>query len=197
MFSLAAKQEAFEESIRLKNQFRNLDEDEIEFLDSVLESTRAKEEALKRETTEQVNLFRHQQEEADRVLLSQINNADDATAVGTAHDLGTSESQWTINARKKRKRVEKEVHKGVKLRKASSPVESFLSPDVLSSEAAHAVNESEEETKVEPNRECVADENSPSYPKPSVNQAEKPLLVRENALQPSLGLAAYSSDDEN
>jgi hypothetical protein len=188
VLSLAAKQEAFEESIRLKNQFRNLDEDEIEFLDSVLESTRAKEEALKKETTEQLNLFRRQQEEADKVLLSQVNNTDGVTAVGTAHDPGTSESQWAINARKKRKRVEKEVLKGVKLRKGSSPIESLLSSEVVSSEAAHAMNTSEE---------CVADEKSPSYPEPSVDQVEKPLLVRGNALHPSLGLAAYSSDEDD
>ncbi|KAJ9627621.1 hypothetical protein H2203_002833 [Taxawa tesnikishii (nom. ined.)] len=61
----AAKQEAFEESIRLKNQFRSLDDDEVEFLDSVLESTRAKENAVKKETAEQLGLFRKQQEEVE------------------------------------------------------------------------------------------------------------------------------------
>ncbi|KAI6806655.1 hypothetical protein KC340_g18782, partial [Hortaea werneckii] len=39
----AAKQEAFDEATRFRNQFRSLDEDEVEFLDSVLESTRTQE----------------------------------------------------------------------------------------------------------------------------------------------------------
>ena len=62
----AAKQEAFEESIRSRNQFRSLDEDEVDFLDSVLESTRAKEAEVKKQTTEQLEAFRRQQEEAEK-----------------------------------------------------------------------------------------------------------------------------------
>ncbi|TVY71331.1 hypothetical protein LSUE1_G006612 [Lachnellula suecica] len=62
----AAKQDAFEEANRLKNQFRALDEDEVEFLDSVMESTRAEEYRVKKETAEGLALFRQQQEEADK-----------------------------------------------------------------------------------------------------------------------------------
>src|SRR3569833_608756 len=39
-FPLAAKQAAFEEANKIKNQFRALDDDEIEFLDGVLVSVR-------------------------------------------------------------------------------------------------------------------------------------------------------------
>jgi hypothetical protein len=196
--SLAAKQEAFEESIRLKNQFRNLDEDEIEFLDSVLESTRAKEEALKKETAEQLNFFRRQQEEADRALLYQVDNAEGGTAaVGKAHDLGISESQWAINARKKRKRPEKEVLKGVKIRKGSSSVDTLLPSDILSHEAVHTPDKPEEPTEVPSSKDNnIVSDKTVSCPKDLDDQTKKHLLEMDNVLQPSLGLAAYSSDEE-
>ena len=51
----------------MQNQFRSLDEDEVEFLDSVLESTRTKEAEVKKQTKEQLQAFRAQQEEAEKV----------------------------------------------------------------------------------------------------------------------------------
>ena len=51
----------------MQNQFRSLDEDEVEFLDSVLESTRTKEAEVKKQTKEQLEVFRAHQEEAERL----------------------------------------------------------------------------------------------------------------------------------
>jgi hypothetical protein len=118
--SLAAKQDAFEESIRLKNQFRSLDDDEIEFLDSVLESTRAKEEAIKRETAEQLDLFRRQQEQADKVLLLESADGSDLTRPQDAISSPSGKSQWDFTAKKRRRANENEVLKGIKIRKSSS-----------------------------------------------------------------------------
>ncbi|KAI9801944.1 MAG: hypothetical protein M1825_002999 [Sarcosagium campestre] len=73
----AAKQEAFEESIRLKNQFRALDEDEIDFLDSVLESTRQREAELKRETNEGLDAFRRRRAEEDQRAALLLLDADE------------------------------------------------------------------------------------------------------------------------
>lgn len=192
---LAAKQEAFEESIRLKNQFRNLDEDEIEFLDSVLESTRAKEDAVKKETAEKLSLFRRQQEEADRALLNQVNDTEGGT---TANDPAAGDSQWAANAWKKRKRVEKEVLKGVKLRKASSSIESSLPSDSTSGEVSDAKSRPEEAREVKGISENVVGVNDASYLK-SVDEKAKtsPLPQKGKEVQPSLGLAAYSSDEED
>lgn len=116
---LAAKEEAFQESIKLKNQFRNLDEDEVEFLDSVLESTRKKEEEVKKETSEQLDLFRRQQEEKDKELLEGGEEADGKAGSPTA---GESQSTWAVNARKRKRAKENERAglKGLKLRKSSS-----------------------------------------------------------------------------
>ncbi|KAH0537638.1 hypothetical protein FGG08_005589 [Glutinoglossum americanum] len=119
------KQEAFEESIRLKNQFRSLDEDEVEFLDSVLESTRAREAALKKETTEQLDAFRKQQEEADKAAFREEDQTG-KTAAGTGGGSGSpvgEEEQWALSGRKRKKGREKEVLKGVKLRRTSSTAE--------------------------------------------------------------------------
>jgi hypothetical protein len=112
----AAKQDAFEEANKLKNQFRSLDEDEIEFLDSVLESTRAEELRVKKETAEGLEMFRKQQEEADKKLRAGIIIDTDIQGSPTEE-----EGQWTSGAARKRKRQrEKEGLKGVKLRKSSS-----------------------------------------------------------------------------
>ena len=48
LFAVAAKQAAIEEQMKLKNQFRALDDDEIDFLDEVRAKEKA-EEALCRE----------------------------------------------------------------------------------------------------------------------------------------------------
>ncbi|OJJ49641.1 hypothetical protein ASPZODRAFT_53264, partial [Penicilliopsis zonata CBS 506.65] len=95
-----AKQDAFEEKIRLKNQFRSLDEDEVDFLDSLLESTRAQEAAVKKETAEQLEEFRRQREQAEKDELE-----------GTSVDAGlpTEEEQWAISSRKRRREKNKDL----------------------------------------------------------------------------------------
>ncbi|MCJ1399832.1 hypothetical protein MMC11_003035 [Xylographa trunciseda] len=130
----AAKQDAFEESIRLKNQFRNLDEDEIEFLDSVLESTRAKEEAIKKETAEQLSLFRQQQEDADRAMVQETQEGSEESKLPKSGSPVNDESLWAVKRKRKRSK-ETEVAKGVKLRKSSSTMER----STISSDKTHNV----------------------------------------------------------
>lgn len=57
----AAKQAAFEEANRIKNQFRALDEDEVDFLDEVAARRRREEEEVRRETEEGLRGFREAQ----------------------------------------------------------------------------------------------------------------------------------------
>ena len=195
MNPLAAKQEAFEESIKLKNQFRNLDEDEVEFLDSVLESTRKKEEDVKRETTEQLDLFRRQQEEADKVLLEEGRDADGTKAEAGSPEAG--EGQWAVNARKRKRVKEKESLKGVKIRKSSSANETSVKPseDTQKSEtgkvgsvSAATVGEQEtDRTSTSPKAQSVAGQEA-------VAKAKTGNPTPSNAT--GLGLAGYSSDEE-
>ncbi|RMZ87522.1 hypothetical protein DV736_g5261, partial [Chaetothyriales sp. CBS 134916] len=60
------KQAEFEEGQRLKNQFQALSEEDVDFLDSVLSSTRAKEAAEKQDTAEQLAAFRKQLDVAEK-----------------------------------------------------------------------------------------------------------------------------------
>ncbi|CAI7610320.1 unnamed protein product [Penicillium glandicola] len=105
-----AKQEAFEEKSRLRNQFRSLDEDEVEFLDSVLESTRAKEAAVKKETADQLEAFRRQREEAQKALLGSTES--EVTPV--------QGDDWAALARKRRRDKQRDLLAPGKKRKASA-----------------------------------------------------------------------------
>lgn len=209
MLAIAAKQDAFEESIRLKNQFRNLDEDEVEFLDSVLESTRAHEEAVKKETREQLELFRRQQEEADRALMAQSTTNADATGVGVPGSPTGEESLWTVNARKRKRLKEKEAGKLVKQRKPSLPMET---PD-----STAAKTSSLQPTAGEGKPSASADRKGHGIEIPARNPLklaepraevtntavtdERPgkLRISTGNPKPSLlnfGLGSYDSDDE-
>ncbi|TDZ72024.1 hypothetical protein CTRI78_v001496 [Colletotrichum trifolii] len=90
----AAKQAAFEEQNRIKNQFRPLDDDEIDFLDEVRESKRAEEERVRRETEEGLAAFRKAQNKRP-------NEAGDAEDKAE----GGGEEEWSV-ARKRRKAKE-------------------------------------------------------------------------------------------
>lgn len=103
-----AKQEAFEEKTKLKNQFRSLDEDEVDFLDSVLESTRAQEAAVKKDTADQLEVFRKHREDAEKALLGPTSS--DVTPA--------EEEEWAIPTRKRR-RDKKDLLLNGKKRKAS------------------------------------------------------------------------------
>ncbi|KAL8799734.1 MAG: hypothetical protein Q9182_005677 [Xanthomendoza sp. 2 TL-2023] len=194
----AAKQEAFEESIRLKNQFRNLDEDEVEFLDSVLESTRAREDAVKKETAEQLKAFRRQQEEADKASLSGTTTTTEPAAFeGTSSrpEASATDSHWAINARKRKRVRDKDAIPGIKLRKSSSTSEKPTVP-----KAGSATSFGSEEATIAQDFPCSASERPEEFPQsdhkavestqaPDFPGSSKPVVG-------ALGLAAYSSDED-
>ncbi|SPQ20152.1 c4a25b2a-df96-4365-8639-3b801177d029 [Thermothielavioides terrestris] len=60
----AAKQAAFEEAHRLRNQFRALDDDEVEFLDEVRMRARRQEEEARREVERGLEGFRRRAQAA-------------------------------------------------------------------------------------------------------------------------------------
>lgn len=188
------KQEAFEESIRLKNQFRNLDEDEIEFLDSVLESTRAKEEAVKKETTEQLDIFRRQQEDADKAILSETVGVEDTSPVG---GIPPAESQWAINARKRKRAKGREALLGAKVRKTSFANE-YSPPAAATTEPdeAEAASESvqKEDEPLANDKGIVKAVVSPTI---STNDGGVNFPAREKpSAVVGLGLIDYSSDED-
>lgn len=214
MSILAAKEEAFQESIKLKNQFRNLDEDEVEFLDSVLESTRKKEEEVKKETSEQLDLFRRQQEEKDKELLEGEEEVDGKAGSPTA---GESQSPWAVNARKRKRAKENDRAglKGVKLRKSSSTGEApvGLRTSLSTGEPSKVSKTEAGESKfVAPQGtapEALSTEEkggagvTASTPPPPQTIATKLSPKQDNSSSPKpsgtsgLGLAGYSSDEDD
>jgi hypothetical protein len=169
----ATKQEAFEEANRLKNQFRSLNEDEVEFLDSVLETTRAEEERVKRETAEGLEQFRRQQEEAD----GKVGISSDG-AIDAAEGSPTLEEAWVAGGRKRKRVKEKEVLKGLKILR-SSRTEKMV--DSSTTEAPSS------------NRSLPAGKpaNETKYTEPL--QASQDPKARTKR---SLGLVDYKSDDD-
>ncbi|EEP78606.1 conserved hypothetical protein [Uncinocarpus reesii 1704] len=188
----AAKQEAFEESIRLKNQFRALDEDEVEFLDSLLESTRAKEAAVQKETMEQLELFHRQREEAEKKAFLEENGPDHPSG-----GLATEEEQWVISNKKRRRAKENDTLQGVKLRKSSTTTS--LPPASQRATAAPGVKiVAASDPQAKEGSHCGGNDASKLIePQENAASLKAPIGTKPAAaVSSALGLGAYSSDDD-
>ncbi|KAI5303759.1 hypothetical protein KEM56_007216 [Ascosphaera pollenicola] len=181
----AAKQEAFQESIRLKNQFRTLDEDEIEFLDSVLESTRAQEAAVTKETMEQLELFHRQREEAAKA---------EAANANPQELISPEEQNWTT-VHRKRRRKEKEPLPGAKLRKRSTDQKPPTVDEAKKGkEKAPSAPPDDDEPKKIKTLELSKDQaGSPEVAGKATSPSPERAVAHPTA---GLGLDAYSSDED-
>lgn len=176
------KQAEFEERARFK--LRNaLDDEEADYLDSVLDKKRKEEIRVNKETLEQLNLFRRQQEEAEA---NALNSHDPETVV---EDGG----QWAAIGRKRKTGPKVGLFKGVKLQKTRqvsgarntvNDTKSTLAPSqiVTTHVSATAIDKDSTETSIT-RKVATATASSAS---PPVNPS-KTL---------SLGLGYVSSDDE-
>ena len=178
----------------------------------MLESTRKKEEEVKKETSEQLDLFRRQQEEKDKELLEGGEEADGKAGSPTA---GESQSSWAVNARK-RKRVKENDRgglKGLKLRKGSSTGEAPVGLRTATStreELSASRRDAGQGESADPGGaavESLATEKTSAgvsaSPRPSSTPATKKASPKqENSTKPKplatsgLGLAGYSSDED-
>ncbi|KAI6902606.1 hypothetical protein KC334_g7562 [Hortaea werneckii] len=201
----AAKQEAFDEATRFRNQFRSLDEDEVEFLDSVLESTRTQEAEVKKETREQLDAFRKLQEDAGKKAVAG-QDGEDAGDAATAD----AETSWALGPRKRKKGKERGgVLGGVKLRKAESgevggdggggakatssspPKEDKEGKDTEASSRTPAKSKGPEQT------ERASSAPNKQVDGKTVGHEPQPVEAKSAAQPPPLGLVAYSSDEED
>lgn len=96
--NLAAKEAAFEEQNKLRNQFKALDEDDVEFLDEVRAKKKREEDRLRKETEEGLKAFREKQEDGEA-------KGDEKPA---------EEESWAFERRRKRKREKMDKEGGVK-----------------------------------------------------------------------------------
>lgn len=169
----AAKQAAFEEASKLKNQFRALDDDEVEFLDGVRERRRAEEERLRRETEEGLKGFRE--------LQSKVSAAGEGE--GPEGEGAVEGGGWSVGRKRKRRKDETEgVLKGLK-RQTS---------------AAAADDKADEKGRESAAVEATAEGDSAAAAKDAIDaqksQAKPALPV---SAKPKVSLVDYGSDDDS
>ncbi|KAI1819136.1 N-terminal domain of NEFA-interacting nuclear protein NIP30-domain-containing protein [Xylaria intraflava] len=187
----AAKQAAFEEQNRLRNQFRALDEDEIEFLSGVRDEERAEEERVRRETEEGLAGFRKAR------MGSGGGSADvggDEAADGDAAEESWG-AEWTAGSGRKRKR-EKERDKGrglkgVKRRSSLSGDAEKPGGNAASDDRAglSAAKSGDDDAKASPVETDAVPAVSTAAPTKVAETEPKP--------KPALGLVNYGSDDDD
>ncbi|KAF7535253.1 hypothetical protein G7Z17_g13239 [Cylindrodendrum hubeiense] len=133
----AAKQAAFEEQSKLRNQFRALDDDEIDFLDDVRAAKRAEEDRVRRETEEGLKAFRERQK-----------GGSEAPAVVDA-DVGVEGEGESWGVGKKRKRIKDREVKGVRRRVSNgeADAEKKVVKEQLTKPVASATKKPEETAK--------------------------------------------------
>lgn len=189
----AAKQEEFEEKNRLKNQFRSLDDDEADFLDSVLESTRAKEAQVRKETAEQLDTFRKQREAAEDVL-SGGNAAIEKSDTGDK-SLATEES-WSASSRKRRRVKQGDDEGSGKLRKKSSTTETPRTK-LVGWEGLHTTTPASGGGAIETTSSDNIKHGASSAESEGAEVNPSRTSITPAPITPAtLGLGAYSSDDD-
>ncbi|KAI1747515.1 N-terminal domain of NEFA-interacting nuclear protein NIP30-domain-containing protein [Xylaria castorea] len=178
----AAKQAAFEEQNRIRNQFRALDDDEIDFLHGVSDERRAEEERVRRETEEGLADFREKQR-------ATAGGGEDA---GIEDGAVNGDDEWGNTAsgrkRKREKERDKGVLKGVKRRTSTGTKEEGgkeKGGDDAAVDERAKLPSTESATPKE-----VAVAASPAQTA-NVNMTEKPKS------KPALGLVDYGSDEDD
>lgn len=162
----------------MTNQFRSLDEDEIEFLDSVQEAARAKELAEKRATKEGLEEFRKQQEEAERTAKEQEGAVSPPTVT----------ESWSVGPRKRKKGKEKDAIGGLKIRRTST------------GEQAKNLEDTSKPVTTKPDDQNVASKGGQEQQSSVQAQSDKKPASTPPVSPPApvagLGLGAYSSDED-
>jgi hypothetical protein len=179
----------------LRNQFRSLDEDEVDFLDSVLESTRAKEAEVKKETTEQLSTFRRQQEEAEKAARSE--------EVAEAPE---GQESWAAGPRKRKKGKESGIG-GLKIRRTSTSEKHVVTPgsrdskDVEEQQSPTLTGGADDQalpsTSPERQQSPANDDGTIKTDAAKSKESASPQTTKPPSPPATgLGLGAYSSDEE-
>jgi len=154
-----------------------------------MESTRAEEERVKKETAEGLALFRQQQEEADK----KARRGSGGEAVAEAGSPTVEEENWVAGGRKRKRAKEKEVLKGVKIRRSSTANEEKPTRGAPSStDDSAAITK---ESRVTLSATATPDRKATSESKPKTPTVVKKPPAAAPA-KPSLGLVDYGSDED-
>lgn len=177
----AAKQAAFEEANKIKNQFRALDDDEIDFLDEVKARARREEERLRRETEEGLGAFRKEQLRLEK----EASAGGDEEADGGEGE-GEAQESWGGGRKRKRREERAGVIKGVK-RRTSATGEGARSSQTTG------------ETVKQPDGEAAAKDSAKTNEGAEGVAAAKqpPAPAKSAATTAKLGLVDYGSDSDD
>lgn len=157
----------------------------MDFLDSVLESTRAQEAAVRKETVEQLEVFRKQQEELEKAALAEQNDT---------VPILESEEIWQVGPKKRKRVREKEVLAGVKLRKSSSTASEALKDNGAPTGEAQVMKRIDAAT-LPASTEPVISGVLKSPTTTDTQATTKDVKITTQAVT-SLGLGGYSSDED-
>lgn len=116
----AAKQEAFEEATKLRNQFRPLDDSEVAFLESVKSKEEAKVRAERQETHEQLAAFRREREAAEEEA-RELEAAQEALRGGKE----TPNETWTATKKRRRAKDDEKIAASKSLKTSTAAEESL------------------------------------------------------------------------
>lgn len=172
----------------------------------MLESTRTQEAEVKKETREQLDAFRKLQEDAEKKAVAG-QDGEDAGDVGTAD----AETSWALGPRKRKKGKERGgVLGGIKLRKAESGEFGGDGGGGAKATSSSPPKEDKDGKDTEASSRTPAESKSPEQAERASSASNKqdagktdthgPQPVEpKSAAQPppSLGLVAYSSDEED
>ncbi|KAF3012862.1 hypothetical protein E8E14_010974 [Neopestalotiopsis sp. 37M] len=167
----AAKQAAFEEANKIRNQFRALDDDEVDFLDGMAEEERKKLDEQKRAEEEGLKVFRDAQKKS-----KPVEAADDEPVAEEVID------EWSTAGAKKRKREKEPIIKGIKGRVSQNAT------------AAESGADAKDTSPTTSTKAPVAEPPSVA-PKPASSPEAKPVLPASTA-KSKMGLVDYGSDED-
>ncbi|KAK8097238.1 uncharacterized protein PG998_005460 [Apiospora kogelbergensis] len=188
----AAKQAAFEEASRLRNQFRALDDDEVDFLDEVQEKERQEEERKRLELEEGLGKFRQAQRKPTPAT-GQIGGKQsgheevvEEEEVAPTEDLASEWAGATAGgAGRKRKREKEVLFKGLK-RKSTSEGGAQEKAATTRSAGTNGA------TTATPQAQSTVSAPMAQQTAKSPVAASKPA-----APKPATSLVAYGSDDDD
>lgn len=145
---------------------------------------------MKKETTEQLDIFRRQQEEADKAIVSEAVGVGETSPVG---GIPTGESQWGINARKRKRAKGREALLGTKVRKTSFANEdSTLAATTEPNDVEPVSASAQKEDKPVANAKGIAKSLSTII---TSDDGGVNMPARERPSAVVLGLIDYSSDE--
>lgn len=165
------KQEAFEEAAKLKNQFRPLDESEVDFLEGVRRKQQAQATDVKQQTAEQLRAFREEQ-----IAVQQINEDADHVETGVA-STKIGANVWTSSKKRRRQHDAEDNGDSMKARKTAP-----ISGDGTTLDAGTKSEQEPQPTRDLPPEQSHAREEA---------EISTPIVAK-----PMLNLAGYGSDSD-